>query len=287
MKSNVYPIATKKRIGNILLFFNYLAIGCLFEGCDLFEYHPYEGRIDGDVHLTEYNLNALESKELGDQYKFAFISDTQRHYDETDDAVKSINEQGNIDFVLHGGDLTDFGVTDEFEWMRDCLQKLEMPWLTVLGNHDFLGHGEHIYYDIFGEFNYAFTVGRVRFLMINTVALELDYSTPVPDFDFLEKQSRHIAEINAQYPDSLLRTILVMHSRPFDEQFNNNVVLPFDRYLNLFPNPICLYGHNHKIEVLDTFGDGILFYGVSDIKKRRYLVFTISDEEYEVEQIDF
>lgn len=286
MKRNMLFPAKKMWTGSILLFF-YSAFTLLVSGCDLFEYHPYEGRIDGADHLIERNLEALAKKQLGSSFKFAFISDTQRHYDDTDEAVASINRRGDIDFVLHGGDLTDFGLTDEFEWMRDCLLALDMPWLTVIGNHDFLGHGEHIYYDIFGEFNYAFTVGHVRFLMINTVALELDYSTPVPDFEFLESQSSYINEVNAQHADSLTRTVFVMHSRPYDEQFNNNVLLPFNRYLKLFPQPVCFNGHNHHTEVLDAFNDGILFYGVSDIKKHKYLVITINNDQYDVETVEF
>lgn len=293
--------------------------GSLFYSCDYYRYHPYEGRIEGATHLTKTNLKALDRLQLGGKYRFAFISDTQRWYDETDEVVSDINRRGDIDFVIHGGDLTDFGVTDEFVWMRDCLSSLKMPWLTIIGNHDFLGHGEHIYKEIFGDYNYAFTVGHTRFEMLNTVALELDYSTPVPDFTFLEKEIHYLDNVNALYPDSINRTICVMHSRPGDEQFNNNVLLPFERYLQLFPgmeqsnptsslsghgfmpnlNPktqsngkrlpsFCLNGHNHRIETLEPYDDGILFYGVCEIKDRSYYVITINeDESYEMEVVNF
>lgn len=276
-----------------------LAIGLslLLSGCELLDYHPYEGRIKGDTHLTDANCKRLERLNLGAQFKFAFISDTQRWYDDTDDAVASINARRDIDFVIHGGDMTDYGITKEFEWMRDCLSHLHMPWLTVIGNHDFQGHGEHIYSEMFGPYNYAFTAGHVRFLMINTVALELDYSTPVPDFEFLDRESRYLNLINSQYPDSINRTIVVMHSRPNDEQFNNNVALPFDRYLQLFPGmtreegapcrSFCLNGHNHHTETLEPFDDGILFYGIANIHKRVYYVITINDDCYEMELVEF
>lgn len=263
------------------------AVG-LLTGCDLIKFHPYEGRVEGAHHLTEKNLQKLSQANLGSSFKFAFISDTQRWYDETNEAVAAINRRGDVDFVLHGGDLTDFGVKDEFIWMRDCLLGFRMPWLTVIGNHDFLGTGEHIYQYIFGDYNYAFTVGHYRFLILNTVALELDYSTPVPDFEFMQKQAEYIDSLNTQTPDSIIHTVFVMHSRPGDEQFNNNVVYPFGLYLNLFPAPFCLNGHNHRLETIEPYNDGIYFYGIGEIKDRKYFLITVNqDSSYEIEAIDF
>lgn len=260
----------------------------LLTSCDLLKYHPYDGRVEGQAHLTETNLQKLESLHLTGPFKFAFISDTQRWYDETNDVVADINKRNDVDFVIHGGDLTDFGVKEEFIWMRDCLLGFEVPWVTVIGNHDFLGTGEHIYQYMFGEYNYAFTVGHYHFVMLNTVALELDYSTPVPDFGFLEEQHEYVDSINSLAPDSIVHTVFVMHSRPGDEQFNNNVLFPFDRYLQLFPSPFCLNGHNHRVEAIEPFDDGIIFYGISEIKDRKYYLITVNnDNSYEIEVVDF
>lgn len=259
----------------------------LLTGCELFEAHPYEGKIKGETHLTQKNMTKLMNLNLGNEFRFAFISDTQREYDVTDEVVRNINQRGDIDFVLHGGDMTDFGLTREFEWMRDCLKEFNMPWLTVIGNHDYLGHGEYIYQEMYGELNYSFTIGHVRFEMINTIALELDYTTPIPDFNFLEREIHYLEEINENHPDSITQTIFVMHSRPGDEQFNNNVNLPFDRYLQMFPKPFCLNGHNHHTQILDFFDDGILYYGIANIAKRQYYVITIKDNRYEIEIVDF
>lgn len=254
----------------------------------MFEYHPYEGKFEGEKHLTQRNLERIADLKLGKAFKFAFISDTQRWYDETNLAVADINRREDVDFVLHGGDLTDFGMTEEFVWMRDCLLKIRKPWLTIIGNHDFLGHGEYIYTEMYGSYNYAFTVGSVRFEMLNTVALEFDYSTPVPDFNFLEQELQYVSTVNEQHPDSIQRCIFVMHSRPGDEQFNNNVGLAFGRYLQSYPNAVCFNGHNHCLETLEPFNNGILFHGISEINDHKYYLITINeDSSYELEVVDF
>ena len=55
--------------------------------------------------------------------------------------MESINKRGDVDFVVHCGDISDFGVTREFELQRDILEKLTMPYVVLIGNHDCLGSG--------------------------------------------------------------------------------------------------------------------------------------------------
>ena len=154
---------------------------CLLAGCEVIEYHPYDTRIEGETGLTEKNIRLIEEKMRGKrEFRFAMISDTQRRYDETEEVVELINRRGDIDFVLHGGDVADFGETKEFLWARDYLNKLQVPYVCLLGNHDCLGTGFDVYQKVFGADNFAFTAGNVRFICLNTNALEYDYSHPVP-----------------------------------------------------------------------------------------------------------
>ena len=69
------------------------------------------------------------------------MGDSQRWYDETEDFVKEINKRNDIDFVIHGGDMSDFGLTKEFLWQRDIMNGLNVPYVALIGNHDCLGTG--------------------------------------------------------------------------------------------------------------------------------------------------
>ncbi len=251
--------------------------------CEMLESHPYDVHITGERGLTEKNIRLIEQQTEGKkEIRFAVISDTQRWYDETDAVRKVLNQRDDIDFILHTGDQSDFGATDEFLMMRDIFQKFDVPYVCLLGNHDCLGTGENTYMKIYGAKNFAFTAGNVRFICLNTNALEYDYSEPVPNFDFIERELNNL-------PDEVEKTVFAMHVKPFDMEFNNNVAKVFQLYLNQFPNvQFCVYGHGHKVAVDDLFEDGIIYYQCPWPKKRIYLLFTIKEDgTYDYETIEY
>lgn len=260
-----------------------LLLGWLLAGCDLIDYHPYDGRINGDLpkQINAAQIARIESACQGkDTLRFLFIGDTQRAYDETEAFVKQANERDDIDFVIHGGDYTEFGMTKEFEWAVERLNQLCVPYVGLIGNHDILGNGDEVFAELFGKENFSFQAADVRFICLNTNAIEYDYSHPVPDFGFLSEQ---IARA-----DSTQRTLFVMHAPPGNEQFDNNVAEPFEYYLRRFPSPLCcLHAHTHAFSIEEPFGDGLLYYGCPNIAKRSYLLFTITPDGYSYEKVDF
>lgn len=253
-----------------------------FTACEMFEAHPYDTYVRGEKNLNEKNIkeitSALKDKK---EFRFAYISDTQRWYDETEAVVADINKRGDIDFVIHGGDLSDFGATHEFILQRDIMLDFRMPWVALLGNHDCLGTGEDVFEEIWGNPNYYFQAGNVLFICLNTNCMEYDYSEPVPDFSFLENLMKNL-------PEGVEKTIVVMHVPPFDLEFNNNVANVFQLYLKEFPNlQFCMNGHAHSYAINEFFDDGVLYYQTPCAKDRAYLVFTIKEEGYEHELIEY
>ena len=182
---------------------------------------------------------------------------------------------------MHGGDLSDFGLTDEFLWQRDIMNKLNVPYVALIGNHDCLGTGEEAFRKIFGDTNFSFIAGRVKFVCLNTNAMEYDYSDPIPDFNFIE------AELTER-SDEFDKTVFCMHARPLCDQFNNNVAKIFQMYIRQFPAlQFCTVAHEHRISASDVFEDGVMYYGSNCMKNRSYLVFTIKPEGYDYEVVEF
>lgn len=261
-----------------------LFISCfILQSCEMIEYHPYDGRIKGETGINKKNIGLIEAScAEKDTIRFIMMSDTQRWYDETDDFVKSINKRNDIDFVIHGGDISDFGLTKEFLWQRDIMNKLTIPYVVLLGNHDCLANGIEVFQEVFGEVNFSFIAGKTKFVCLNTNALEFDYSYPVPDFKFIEEELEN-------RKNEYHKTVLAMHVRPFSDQFNNNVANVFQRYIKEYPKlQFCINGHDHSLKIDDLFEDGVMYYGVPNIGKRTYFIFTLNpDDTYDYEIVEY
>ena len=92
---------------------------CMVASCDtVFDVHPYDVRIDGDRNLNVTNIQKIEAAvKSKDTIRFAMISDSHQWLDDLKSEVNDINRRSDsLDFVIHCGDLTDFGATREFQW---------------------------------------------------------------------------------------------------------------------------------------------------------------------------
>lgn len=256
----------------------------LLTGCNPFEYHPYDTHLDKKYkNINEKNIREICARDRNeDTVCFVFMGDTQRWYDETEDFVKAVNARSDVDFVVHGGDISDFGMKKEFCWVHDIMDKLKVPYVAIIGNHDHLGSGGEIYQVMYGDLNFSFVYGGIKFVCLNTNALEFDYATPVPDFEFIQ---REIADtVMADYS----QTIALMHAEPGDVVFNNNVKLVFHEYLKRFRNlRFCVHAHEHRLMENEFFGDGIWYYGSDAMKNRNYLLFTVTQQDYKYEVVYF
>lgn len=251
-------------------------------GCDgLFDYHPYDVNFDGESNINSTGIEQIERECLDkDTLRIAFISDTHGDFSDVKDIVADINRRDSVDFIVHLGDLTNTGSTTEFEWTREVLAGFNKPYVVMIGNHDFLGTGDEVYEKMFGDMDFSFIAGRVKFVCLNTNATEYDYMAAVPNFDYMELQ------ITA---DSALfdRTVICMHARPYSDQFNNNVALAFEHYVNLFPGLLfCMNGHDHNMQLDDLYGDGVIYYGVTCASDRIYMLFTITPNGYTYEVVN-
>src|SRR5690606_10636230 len=117
----------------------------LFMSCGKFNYSPFAV----DTKNTQYNqqnraILESQSEEIHFPIRIALVSDSHNFYVNFDKIIKHINSR-NYHFVIHAGDLTNYGRQDEFDAAKELLKKIKVPYLTTIGNHDHLANGRYIY----------------------------------------------------------------------------------------------------------------------------------------------
>lgn len=247
----------------------------------LFQYNSNEIILsEHDKDLTNKNLQRIQKLSAGDTVRFIFMADTQRWYDETEDFVTSANRQSDISFVIHGGDISDFGLTQEFKWVNEIMLKLKYPYLTVIGNHDLIANGPTIYKRMFGPFDYSFEFGNNKFVLINTNSREYAFDGSIPNLTWLRNQLSDNKENK--------NLIVVAHVPPFDADFDPNLEKQYSSILAADPNvKFTLYGHRHSFYEGDYYDDGVQYYLTTAMQKRGYFVITTWKGGYNVERILF
>ncbi|MBO9612598.1 MAG: metallophosphoesterase [Dyadobacter sp.] len=259
-----------------------LGLAFLLTSCDdLFQYNPNEETLlDRDKDLTAKNIARISQLPVSDTTRFILMGDTQRWYDECEDFVRSANQQKNISFVLHAGDISDFGLTQEFKWVNEIMTRLKYPYVTVIGNHDIVANGSATYRKMFGPLNYAFSFGRDRFIFVNTNSREYAFDGSVPD----------IAWLKAQLADNPghQNTIVVGHVPPFDADFDKNLEKPYTDALASDPTvKFSLYGHQHRFYEGQFYDDGVNYHLTTSMGARGYMVVSTWEGGYHVERVNF
>lgn len=269
-----------QRMKRILYF---LSLLFLFSCEDLFEYHPHQIRLkDDEKNLTATNLNRILSQAAPDTLQILVMGDTQRFYDAAEDFVKSANQYAHIDFVIHQGDISDFGMSQEFQWVHDIMKKLKWPYLTVIGNHDLLANGREVYQQMYGALNYSFVYGLTKFVFLDTNGREYKFNGHVPDLDWLQQ------ELTPSIEDAWTQAIVISHVPPFDADYDQKLEMPYHQtLLDSKRVKLSLHGHQHGWDTETKYDGSIQYYVTTTVKKRGYAYLKVWNGGYEIERVDY
>lgn len=254
-------------------------------GCNIIEFSPNDHRVpDEFTDLNQKNLTRLLAKPLpaGDTLRFVFTGDSQRFYDQAEDMVKTINErEKNIQFVLVAGDISDFSLAREMKWVDEQLRKLNVPYLTVVGNHDLNGNGRPTFEHIYGALNYSFVYGDTKFILIDTNSREYNFDGKIPDMGWLNAQLAN--------PEGARRQMVMMHVPPDNSDFDPNLQAPFAQALARTPNLVAaLNGHNHSWRIGQLYNDGVTYINSDAFSERSYAVMTVwGDKQFRIKRVAF
>ncbi len=187
--------------------------------------------------------------------------------------IKHINKNDSIKFVIQVGDITNEGLYKEYELFHTRMKEINKPYLTVIGNHDYLSNGKEIYTQMFGELNYSFTYNKCKFIIHDDTFWE---SNSIPDYNWLT------TELNNNNPI----TLFIAHLPPYCDQFTSDMHI---KYRDLLCNkniPLSINGHNHDYNLTNIYGNGVDCLVVPYVKFNQYCIITISDNNYSLKKIN-
>lgn len=251
-----------------------ILVATLFAACESFQFSPYE--VDPPEEYRDINVKSILRLPQGniDTLCFAVIGDTQRSYEETDGAVSRINANGDCHFVIHTGDIVDFGLQREFIWMHDVLKQLDVPYIAVLGNHDVIGNGDEIYRLMYGPANFSFVVDGRKFVFVNTNSREFDFEN-VPDVNWLNQALSDTTDYDQAF--------IVCHVPPANSDFNNDLE---DEYVSTLTQygktAMHINGHNHAYNLTFPYGLNIPFVNSADPSNDEYVRVKVWSDGYEI-----
>ena len=265
-------VSTQRKLVPLILFL-------LLISCDsYFSYSPYEAALDRQFHdTTEKQLALIKSLDTNESkpFKVALLSDTHYHFDKLSEAIVHINNKPDIAFAIVTGDITEQGLIKEYIFFHDIMKQLKVPYVTVIGNHDYLSNGETVYTQMFGHFNYTFNFNNVKFVLFDNVRWE---SEKEPDFTWFAAELKNEHGWDHVIPAS--------HIPPFDQQLADHQQL----YTNLMTDhhiTTSLHGHAHDFSHGQPYGDGVTYVTISSPQKRTYAEMTVTPDSITVEKIDF
>lgn len=164
--------------------------------------------------------------------RFIAIGDTHDEYDDLWSAVDAINERTDVEFVTHLGDMTNFGLLEEYEWTREVLSTVRHPLVMTLGNHDAISSGPQIFREMYGPYDFTFTYRGVKFVVFNSNQLEFP---DAPNRPWITEQ--------VQNKEGAEAVVLVTHHAAIDSDADHDTNVFYHDLLR--DNEIALWINGH------------------------------------------
>ncbi len=251
-----------------------------FSSCDeVIEYSPYQNIVKDKWHgQNTANIKILNgrSEEEFKPFKIALIADSHTYYDDLKQQVNYINTRQDIDFVIHLGDITLSAINREFNWFSDIINEINVPVITLIGNHDCLANGYEIYKEMFGPSNFEFAYNGVKFVMLDDVVWEKHVEDP--DFEWFTKAITN---------DNHYRHVIPFaHIPPWDDQFSYGNELFYNYLLEQQDISLSVHGHGHSYNVRRPYG-AVNYLSVPSCNRDQLVILDIQADTLSFENVAY
>ncbi|MDQ3047369.1 MAG: metallophosphoesterase [Bacteroidota bacterium] len=243
----------------------------LIVSCEMFEYSPNQSFDENSpIAINKKNINwLLLNGNQDDTIRIVFTGDSQRVYDEAELLKEKVNTMDGIDMMILAGDISDFGVLNEFEWIHEIFSQMKVPYISVIGNHDIISNGDEVYKKMYGDLNFSFVFDSVKFVFHNSNSREYRFNGSVPDMNWLRGEFTEEAGVT--------HTIPVSHVPPYSTDFDSELISDYTTSIKNAPGIlVSLHGHLHNMGDGYPFNDGVRYINSNSVGKRKFILLEIS-----------
>jgi len=256
-----------------------LLLSTFLLGCGGLEYSPNQVfDKNSNVDINAKNLEKLGDGIGDDTVRFIVMGDPQRSHNEVNGFYKKVNSMQGIDFVVVAGDISEFGILKEMDAIANSLNNLNMPYLAVVGNHDLTARGREVFLRMYGELNYTFVYGGVKFICHDTNSREYNFNGTAPDIAWLEKELMPESGVD--------NFVAISHVPPNSLDFDDSLI---NEYAGVFRQATgflgSFHGHNHAFEEFQLGDEDFSYVVTSTIGKKEFLVVEIVNNKLSFDQI--
>ena len=260
----------------------FISVLLLSAGCNSLEFSP-EQTFDRDSpkDLNAAGLHKMQQNTpKDDTIRVIITGDTQRSYNEVTKLVKKINTMQNLDFVAFAGDLSEFGVLQEMKWLARELEKMNTPYIAVVGNHDLVNKGSSVFRRMFGDLNYSFVYRGIKFICHDTNGREYGFSGRVPDIGWLTR------EVEPQ--GGVTGYVGISHVPPNSEDYDPALIEPYHSLFDKSPGFLAsFHAHTHTHSEFGYPGSNVPYIITATAGASEFLLVKIIKNKLSYERIYF
>jgi len=128
--------------------------------------------------LADGNYKQLKKIDKGkSEFTIAVFGDNKNSHKVFENLIDSVNNDPEIDFCIDLGDLVYDGEREKYNYFLNQVKRLNVPYLTAVGNHDIKEDGRAVYYNLYGPYYYSFNIGDAYFIILDDASeVELEQS---------------------------------------------------------------------------------------------------------------
>lgn len=261
----------------------------------ILSYKAYLFFHESDFQESNYkNMKMIESNGQGEAYSFAVVGSIENSIDVFQNRIiEEINSDNDIIFAVSTGNAVLDGAEDKYRILNNSLNKLRVPKLIGVGDHEISDGGDMRFYKHFGPFYYSFAYGDSYFIFIDTTgitSIESQKDWISNELTKADNYSHKFVFMDDSPTGSTEKNLTFSNYYIKDEGFGNFLLNEFSKYkvTSVFTNGSSIYEEKilKGVPYYSSGGAGGLFLEETSNSSYHYLKVDVTKNGVAVKSIE-